>query len=174
MTWPRADVASAQCVCALQVRRVLADLGCKALLKMMLSDNFVHADLHPGNILVRMDAPVVGTGLLGSLLPRRLRRPRPHIVLLDCGMTATLSDRNKHNLYRFFEARALTWQRGVCLRPCVLTLRLPDSCAGDHSGRRALRGGDGAGVQRAPDVSAAAGVRGRPGGPVQHRRRLGI
>ena len=82
------------------VRRGIADIGCKALLKMMLADNFVHADLHPGNILVRLDPP---RSLLARLLPP-LRRPKPHLVLLDCGMTASLSDRNKVNLFKFFAA----------------------------------------------------------------------
>eukprot|EP00899_Mesostigma_viride_P014059 jgi/Mesvir1/22654/Mv14088-RA.1 len=35
------------------MRRHLAQLGLRTLLKMLLVDNFVHADLHPGNILVR-------------------------------------------------------------------------------------------------------------------------
>ncbi len=73
---------------------------------MMLADNFVHADLHPGNILVRLDEPRTPALLRAlPLLPRRLRRPAPHIVLLDCGMTARLSDRNKHNLFKFFAVR---------------------------------------------------------------------
>jgi len=33
--------------------KALANIGLNAYLKMMLLDNFVHADLHPGNILVR-------------------------------------------------------------------------------------------------------------------------
>ena len=36
---------------------MLTDLGVAAFFKMVLHDNFVHADLHPGNILVR---PAVG------------------------------------------------------------------------------------------------------------------
>ena len=104
------------------VRRVIADLGCKALLKMMLADNFVHADLHPGNILVRMDAP---SGLLAQLLPFR-RRAKPHLVLLDCGMTASLSDRNKHNLFRFFEA--ITRGDGKCVAETALAFSENQTC----------------------------------------------
>jgi aarF domain-containing kinase len=87
------------------VRRTIADLGCKALLKMMLNDNFVHADLHPGNILVRLEEGGGGSGL-ASLFGLRPRKPKPVLVLLDCGMTASLSDRNKHNLFKFFAVRA--------------------------------------------------------------------
>ena len=42
-----------------------------------------------------------------GVLSRLLFRPAktPHIVLLDCGMTASLSERNKENLFRFFTVR---------------------------------------------------------------------
>jgi predicted unusual protein kinase regulating ubiquinone biosynthesis (AarF/ABC1/UbiB family) len=33
----------------------LAVLGHRAMLKMMLQHNFIHSDLHPGNIMVRLD-----------------------------------------------------------------------------------------------------------------------
>ena len=35
----------------------LAALGHSVMLKMMLHDNFIHSDLHPGNIMVRLDPP---------------------------------------------------------------------------------------------------------------------
>ncbi|KAJ1373824.1 hypothetical protein KIN20_036345 [Parelaphostrongylus tenuis] len=37
------------------VRRRIALLGARALLKMIFVDNFVHGDLHPGNILIRFN-----------------------------------------------------------------------------------------------------------------------
>ena len=82
-----------------QLRRSVADLGVKTLLKMMLADNWVHADLHPGNILVRLEARARGP--LARLLQPH---PMPHLVLLDCGMTASLTERNKQNLRDFFAA----------------------------------------------------------------------
>ena len=36
-------------------RKALADIGIAAFLKMLFVDNFVHGDLHPGNIHVRID-----------------------------------------------------------------------------------------------------------------------
>jgi aarF domain-containing kinase len=92
-----------------QLRRSVADLGVKTLLKMMLADNWVHADLHPGNILVRLDPPAKQNALRRWLRPKAV----PHIVLLDCGMTTSLSDRNKHNLVHFFEAITRGDGRGV-------------------------------------------------------------
>lgn len=35
----------------------LAMLGHRVMLQMMLKDNFIHSDLHPGNIMVRLEPP---------------------------------------------------------------------------------------------------------------------
>jgi predicted unusual protein kinase regulating ubiquinone biosynthesis (AarF/ABC1/UbiB family) len=43
-------------------RSRLAELGSGTMLQMMLVDNLIHSDLHPGNILVRLEPP---GGLLG-------------------------------------------------------------------------------------------------------------
>lgn len=95
-----------------ELRKSIAETGCKVLLKMMLADNFVHADLHPGNILVRLpeDEGEGGAGRRAGLWGLWGRQRRPTVVLLDCGMTVSLTDRNKYNLLSFFEVR-------VCL--CV-------------------------------------------------------
>ncbi|KAJ6767213.1 AARF DOMAIN CONTAINING KINASE 2 (PREDICTED) [Salix purpurea] len=37
-----------------RIKSALAHIGTHALLKMLLVDNFIHADMHPGNILVRL------------------------------------------------------------------------------------------------------------------------
>lgn len=47
---------------------VLAQTGVDIFLKMMLADNFIHADLHPGNILVK-EPPVLRYPQLQALLP---------------------------------------------------------------------------------------------------------
>ena len=82
----------------------LADLGLTCYLKMLLNDNFIHADLHPGNILVHLDKPSKGTLLhyLSEKTGWSIEIPR--IVLLDVGMTARLSDREQGNLVSFFQS----------------------------------------------------------------------
>ncbi|XP_020590253.1 uncharacterized aarF domain-containing protein kinase 2-like [Phalaenopsis equestris] len=82
-----------------RLKSALAHIGTHALLKMLLVDNFIHADMHPGNILVRVS---------------QSRRPskgffklRPHVVFLDVGMTAELSSGDRVNLLEFFKAVAL-------------------------------------------------------------------
>lgn len=61
-------------------------------------DNFVHADMHPGNILVRAAR---------SKRPRKkLFKAKPHVIFLDVGMTAELSKNDRTNLLEFFKAVA--------------------------------------------------------------------
>ena len=74
-------------------RDELGRLGVDTLLKMVIGHNFVHADLHPGNVLVRT------SGGAESSEPSL-----DGVVLLDAGMTATLSSRQREELLRFFAA----------------------------------------------------------------------
>lgn len=82
----------------------LANLGMTCYLKMLLNDNFIHADLHPGNILVHLDKPSDGSIL--DFLSRKTgwNIEIPRIVLLDVGMTARLSEVEQTNLVSFFES----------------------------------------------------------------------
>nr|XP_043627407.1 ABC1 family protein YPL109C, mitochondrial-like [Erigeron canadensis] len=81
------------------IKSGLAHIGTHALLKMLLVDNFIHADMHPGNILVRMTQGAASeTGLFKS---------KPHVVFLDVGMTAELCKKDRVNLIEFFKAVAL-------------------------------------------------------------------
>src|SRR4051794_18786841 len=63
----------------------IARLGLGALLKMIFEDGFVHADLHPGNILIT---------------------PEEKIALLDLGLVGELDDPHRRGFARFFAAWA--------------------------------------------------------------------
>ena len=65
--------------------RRVARLGLQALLKMIFEDGFVHADLHPGNILIT---------------------PEDQICLLDLGLVGELDDPHRRGFARFFAAWA--------------------------------------------------------------------
>ncbi|CAJ0572717.1 unnamed protein product, partial [Mesorhabditis spiculigera] len=118
------------------VRRKIAMLGARALLKMVFVDNFVHGDLHPGNILVRFnDKEASGVHFAppsASRLARikdflrdtfRIRAaPRlnfsdspdlndePTLILLDTGIAISETPKNLRNLRRIF--RCIVEKRG--------------------------------------------------------------
>ncbi|KXZ44199.1 hypothetical protein GPECTOR_71g560 [Gonium pectorale] len=102
----------------------LSELGSGTMLQMMLVDNLIHSDLHPGNILVRLDPP---GGLLGVLYgalerirglpsvapPTRARIEllqqrwlQPSLVLLDVGMATELSPVDQVNMVGLFRSFA--------------------------------------------------------------------
>lgn len=60
----------------IEEHKILARIGLRSFLKMILVHNFIHADLHPGNILVRKN-PVTD---------------ELQLVLLDTGLISELSD----------------------------------------------------------------------------------
>jgi aarF domain-containing kinase len=70
-------------------RKVIAHAGAAAFLRMMLIHNFVHADLHPGNILV--ETPSTSEADV-------------RLVFLDCGLVSQLSDRDNENFIALFTA----------------------------------------------------------------------
>ncbi|XP_010547114.1 PREDICTED: probable serine/threonine-protein kinase abkC [Tarenaya hassleriana] len=101
-----------------QIKTRLAHIGTHALLKMLLVDNFIHADMHPGNILVRKK------GSSGGLF--NFKSKKPHIIFLDVGMTAELSRNDRENLLEFFKAVAR--RDGRIAAECTLRLSRQQSC----------------------------------------------
>lgn len=116
--------------------KILAALGIKTLLKMLIDDNFLHADLHPGNILVRLPGGMRGgvpvdkhvsggggsggesaegggkgasDGGAGGGSRRKLPVPaRPEIVILDTGLATELTPHHQASLAEFFQA-IISW-----------------------------------------------------------------
>lgn len=101
-----------------RVKSALAHIGTHALLKMLLVDNFIHADMHPGNILVRVSQ--------SKRSNKGLFKSRPHVVFLDVGMTAELSSSDRVNLLEFFKAVAL--RDGRTAAECTLRLSKQQNC----------------------------------------------
>ncbi len=83
--------------------RKLAQMGLNTLFKMLLEDNFVHADLHPGNILIRFKEPDFWSKVYAGFFGYEKATPRPHIVMLDTGMSTSLNKKDRQSLFQFFE-----------------------------------------------------------------------
>jgi len=62
-----------------KLRSKLSDMGSRSMIKMIFFDNFIHGDLHPGNIMVQID-----------------KDGEPHLVFLDCGIVFTSKDKKDH------------------------------------------------------------------------------
>ncbi|KAL5460579.1 hypothetical protein EMCRGX_G034033 [Ephydatia muelleri] len=69
------------------LQKDLAKIGVEVLLDMLFIHNFVHGDLHPGNILVQDE---VGD------------KASPKLVLLDCGITNSLTKADLENFKKTF------------------------------------------------------------------------
>lgn len=113
----------------------LSSLGTSTFFKMLLDHNLLHADLHPGNILVEFESRSSGPSEWASRLLDRVRNENsnsilrgtwfellldkiatrcdsnnlpihPKIVLLDAGMAAQLSEREQHCMLEMFKGLA--------------------------------------------------------------------
>jgi aarF domain-containing kinase len=82
-----------------KLKKRVCDLGIQAFLKMLFIDNFVHGDLHPGNILFQ---PANGNHDLFDI--NRTGRIDGKVVLLDCGLVAQLGPRDEQNFLDLMHA----------------------------------------------------------------------
>ncbi|KAJ0069205.1 hypothetical protein NL108_003108, partial [Boleophthalmus pectinirostris] len=102
-----------------EVKQKIARMGVDTLLKMVFVDNFVHGDLHPGNILVQSRAPSPGSSEISGEAQGKTTltdlwdtvvvsvRPNPspfQLVLLDAGIVSQLSEHDRANFKAVFTA----------------------------------------------------------------------
>lgn len=105
----------------------ISDKIVDSFLKMMILDNFVHADLHPGNMFVRFvkmrERRIMSTEsetdeLMTELDGKKLTDEeyttnleklydegyRPQVCFIDAGLVTELNDRNRYNFLSLFTA----------------------------------------------------------------------
>jgi len=83
-----------------RINREIGIIGLKSFLKMLLWDNFVHADLHPGNILVRSRRDFL-------YLPKDkniCNLSHAQVIFLDTGLVTELSRNDFYNFTDLFYA----------------------------------------------------------------------
>jgi len=88
------------------LRRRLAGPLLRAFLKMVFMDNFVHSDLHQGNVQVRKTSvPIAPLGITRSDNGDTKHYDDKYtIVFLDAGIVTTLSKEDQQNLKDLFKA----------------------------------------------------------------------
>ena len=90
------------------IKNSLAALGVQVLLKMIMMDNFIHADLHPGNVLVRSTDVSHQQSWWKKLLGMaKEQKPVPQIILLDAGLAAKFEPKYQEKVVEFFTAMIL-------------------------------------------------------------------
>jgi len=86
----------------LEIRRKLAKPLLLAFLKMVFTDNFIHCDLHPGNVFVRRKIEKLSTS------PNHSKDGNSsgeyEIFFLDAGITTSLHTRDRRNLIDLFRS----------------------------------------------------------------------
>lgn len=84
-------------------KKAVANIGVEMILKMIFEDNFVHGDLHPGNLLVHTPPTEHWISVDSDKVSTR-QDVRPQLVVLDTGIVSSLSAVDRQNLIAVFTA----------------------------------------------------------------------
>lgn len=96
-----------------KLRKELASPMLRAFLKMVFLDNFVHCDLHAGNVLIQTSIVERSSNLWDSFFWRtsnsddnagRAKETKRQIVFLDAGIATSLNPNDQRNLHDLFRA----------------------------------------------------------------------
>jgi aarF domain-containing kinase len=96
----------------MKVRKELAGPLLRAFLKMVFTDNYIHCDLHPGNVLVKTAMVPASTPWFRSIIfggqdakeARKNLVVKRSIVFLDAGISTSLNRNDQRNLIDLFQA----------------------------------------------------------------------
>ena len=83
-----------------EMRMKIAQSFVKAFMKMVFIDNFIHCDLHPGNVLVQIQQHNNNNN-------NNNNHDSPSIIFLDAGISTQLSKHDLQNLKDLFQAVVL-------------------------------------------------------------------
>lgn len=94
--------------------RTVAALGLDAFLKMLLLHNFIHSDLHAGNIFLTIDGEKAKLAALQKAenqdewdkVWNTLSNAQPHLWFIDAGLVTELNPNNRANFIALFRAIA--------------------------------------------------------------------
>lgn len=90
------------------LRSNIALVGVQAYFKMLIWDNYIHADLHPGNVLIRKQTAGYWPRLQRWLILGDGSAEVVHIVFLDAGLAASFNERIFASAKGFFDAIVVT------------------------------------------------------------------
>lgn len=88
-------------------RKQVAYLGMVAFLKMLIDDNFIHADLHPGNIIVvehTKSKRFWQRASSGNNSNSSANNIEPSLSVLDVGLVATLTPTDRENFLALLQS----------------------------------------------------------------------
>ena len=90
----------------MQIKRQVARIGLGAFLQMLLWDNFVHADLHPGNIFIDLP-PTSNQPAKHDLVGALASSSHPRVCFIDAGLVTELHPRDFDNFTDLFIAMVM-------------------------------------------------------------------